>query len=533
MRIKKIQLKNGYKRFHDLTIDLGEQPQKIVALVGPNGSGKSSVFDGMLYLQNAYAQIGSSGQGDWHYHSMNEDAGFPDKRYENILITFDSGIFNSLVADRRKAGTMATLFSFRSPYRYSANLNVGGLQKLPDIKNNQAGASTTVAVDDKIIENYQRLYSLIDRLYKKEGAALTYEKAKEQVLGDLNRSLENVLSLKIHDHGDIVEGRGTLFFKKSDQANEFTFNVLSSGEKEVIDILVDIFVKKEHFKDSIFLIDEPELHINTSIQRKLLNEIVKIIPEKCQLWIATHSIGFLNALKQDHYNDASIIWFKGKLASESVVLKPMEKTRKNWKTIFATALEDLTGLLAPKRIIYCEGRKEPSREGEELGLDARAYNAIFEGEFPDTLFVSGGGATEPFLYSEIALKILGKAFDDVELLVLRDKDIKGDGAATSDLDREEWLRRNQSGRMLQRMEIENYLFDSEIIKKMNPHIDMADYAALITDVATQDLKKLSARIKALCGKDQMSKDNFKIALAEMITPGTQIYSELKSVIFNV
>jgi len=41
MKIKKIQLKNGYKRFFDLTIDLGESPRKIVALVGPNGCGKS------------------------------------------------------------------------------------------------------------------------------------------------------------------------------------------------------------------------------------------------------------------------------------------------------------------------------------------------------------------------------------------------------------------------------------------------------------------------------------------------------------
>ena len=53
MKIKKIQLSN-YKRFNDLTIDLGESPKRIVALVGPNGCGKSSVFDGMSFLANAY-----------------------------------------------------------------------------------------------------------------------------------------------------------------------------------------------------------------------------------------------------------------------------------------------------------------------------------------------------------------------------------------------------------------------------------------------------------------------------------------------
>lgn len=45
-----------YKRFHDLTIDLGNTPKRIVALVGPNGCGKSSVFDAMLFVSNAYGK---------------------------------------------------------------------------------------------------------------------------------------------------------------------------------------------------------------------------------------------------------------------------------------------------------------------------------------------------------------------------------------------------------------------------------------------------------------------------------------------
>ena len=45
MKIKKIRLKNSYKRFSDLTIDLGDNPKRVVALVGPNGCGKSSVLD--------------------------------------------------------------------------------------------------------------------------------------------------------------------------------------------------------------------------------------------------------------------------------------------------------------------------------------------------------------------------------------------------------------------------------------------------------------------------------------------------------
>lgn len=70
MRIKKVRLKNGYKRFRDLTIDLGDNPARIVALVGPNGCGKSSVLDGLLFHQHAYDVIGSTGHRDMTYHSM-------------------------------------------------------------------------------------------------------------------------------------------------------------------------------------------------------------------------------------------------------------------------------------------------------------------------------------------------------------------------------------------------------------------------------------------------------------------------------
>ena len=42
--------------------------------------------------------------------------------------------------------------------------------------------------------------------------------------------------------------------------------------------------------------------LNTAIQKKLLLEINKMVPSDCQIWVATHSIGFLRAL-QDELND--------------------------------------------------------------------------------------------------------------------------------------------------------------------------------------------------------------------------------------
>ena len=85
MKLKKIRLVN-FKRFDDLTIDLGEQPKKVIALVGPNGCGKSSVFDGLLAKNHAHAgQIGFDQRGiNGQYYSKYNDAGYVDNYYNHI-----------------------------------------------------------------------------------------------------------------------------------------------------------------------------------------------------------------------------------------------------------------------------------------------------------------------------------------------------------------------------------------------------------------------------------------------------------------
>ena len=183
--------------------------------------------------------------------------------------------------------------------------------------------------------------------------------AKAHIIGELNKAITNCLDLEIHSLGDVQSGQGTLYFTKPDQIDPFEFNVLSSGEKEVIDILLDLYLRQDDYNDTVFLIDEPELHINSAIQKKLLIEINKLVGEECQIWVATHSIGFLRALQDDLSDECQIIYFDPAFdfGISPRTLIPIEKTRRNWLKIFETALDDLTGLVSPKRLVYCEGRR--------------------------------------------------------------------------------------------------------------------------------------------------------------------------------
>ena len=273
--------------------------------------------------------------------------------------------------------------------------------------------------------NYRRLQAKYSK-YRDENDIKPSE-ARAHIIGELNRALSNCLDLIISSLGEVQSGQGTLYFEKSDQTDPFEFNVLSAGEKEVVDILLDLYLRQDDYNDTVFLIDEPELHINTAIQRKLLIEINKLVGVNCQIWVATHSIGLLRALQDELKEDCQVIYFEPgtDFARSAHTLSPIEKTRHNWIRIFETALDDLTGLVSPKRLVYCEGKADTKR-GEECGVDAQAYNNIFCNDYHDTLFVSSGGNTELQQRSEIALRILMKVFRDIEILVLVDRDFASD-----------------------------------------------------------------------------------------------------------
>jgi len=531
VKIKKIELRDGYKRFHHLTIDLGEAPRRIVALVGPNGCGKSSVLDGiMLRMGN----VGSKGGRDQGYHSM---FGTPYQASNSIFIELENGSVNEVLAERKRSGKRATMLSFRSSYRYNNQVKVSAVQATNPIAQNNYGASVAGDLDEKMEENYRRLHAKYN--HYRDSTDSKPSEAKAKIIGDLNKSLTTCLDIEIENLGNIEANQGTLYFKKADHPKPFEFNVLSSGEKEVIDILLDLYLRQEDYDDTIFLIDEPELHISSAIQRKLLIEINRLIGPNCQLWVTTHSIGFLRALQEDLESQCQIIEFKPgiRYAAENITLRPIKPTVQVWRDIFETALDDLAKLVSPRRIIYCEGRAEPGPSGRERGMDALVLNEVFGASRPSTQFVSSGGNTEPDQRSAIALSILSKVFPSVEIYVLKDRDIVS-GRRATEQDRQRYLKENEdSHRVLKRFEIENYLFDEEVIKAYCASeglmFDAAKYGSLVSNIVDDDVKQLTGAIKKVCGIDtSISAERFKINLAKAIKPGMVVYEELEACIFQ-
>ena len=218
-------------------------------------------------------------------------------------------------------------------------------------------------------------------------------------------------------------------------------------------------------------------------------------------------------------------------------IQPIVPNRQNWMRIFETALDDLTNLVAPNRIVYCEGRAEPSIHGIEKGLDAQIYENIFSATFDDTVFVSSGGNTELDQRSDIAIQILSKVFNGIEILVLKDRDMLS-GKPADESDRQRYLSNNPSNhRVLKRWELENYLFDKEILSRYcgskGRAFNEADYDDFVKDINNQNVKDEIGRIKNFCGiQSSISEVQFKLNLSKFITEETAAYQELRECIFD-
>ncbi len=525
MRINNIHLTN-FKRFDDLTIDLGTDPKKIIALVGPNGCGKSSIFDAFEEQQKQYKNA-----------NRNADVSFFSKLWFAIDSAIRTQAYNrgSAVQITKSDGTNIfdkKSFYIRTAYRFTPELKVGSINAQPDIIDDVNRPTASHSLDNRLRENYERMLGIAFTEFFNEGdTAKTGSEVRQELIGRINDILSNILDIKITNIGDVISGKGQLFFEKG-TSKDFPFENLSSGEKEVIDIILDLIVKLPSYNDTVYCIDEPELHLNTAIQRNLLIEIEKLIPDTCQLWIATHSIGFLRALQDELSEESQIIDFTDNNYFDGIqTISPIKPTRKNWQKIFKTALEDLTGLIAPQRVVYCEGVPLPGVNGDEVGLDAQIYNEIFEDEFNNTLFVSSGG-TDVIPNASLALKIIAKALSGTELYLLKDRDNKsGD-------ERNAFLAESGTNRMLERREIENYIFDSEILTQYMTSksliFDETVYRTYVTDINNQDLKLGStiANIKTLCGFTE-SIVKFKLELSKNFKPEMSVYQELKGVVFPI
>ena len=450
LRIQKIHL-NNYKRFKDLQIIDLPDTAKLVVLLGPNGVGKSCLFDAFLVRSrpSGHNYALDASRQDYYLFDPSE------ANSVNSMQAVASKVSVELHETASNVNDLASIFHIRSPYRNQSDLDESSINRPQDVTNT-IQIERIIDPDSAVSNNFARLVFLRDDYIERDADEnVTIGFYREQFIRDIQEPMKRLFGgqqLTLQGFGGIQKG-GTFWFDKASRIG-IHYKNLSGGEKAAFDLLLDLFVHRDQFADAIYCIDEPEAHIATALHGRLLDELLRLIPSESQLWIATHSIGFVRKayeLELSEPGSVAFIDFSNHQFDEPVVLEPRPADRSFWNSTYEVALDDLSQLITPRAIILCEGKKSALTEG----FDSACYNVIFENIRPDALFLSRGGSSQ-VENSEDLIAVLNAVAKGAKVTQLIDRD------GMSDAGREEKI---ESGlRVLRRRELENYLFDFDVIK---------------------------------------------------------------------
>jgi len=350
MKIKSLRLKN-FKRFTDLTLQDIPEHTKLVLLIGANGSGKSSVFDAFEFI--AILNKGSRNEPEHDYYGKNKQTNI-----EVVLETFEHSIIRSTLADWQKINQLQ-LGSFygRSSFRQVPRLTRSILGTNFNINVDNDRPPTFIDRDERFENDLEHLFGkLLKEFFR---TANDKSEIKEKVINPINNALERIFGhqngtrLKLLELIPPLEGKvAEINFQKGESI--FHYNYLSAGEKEVFNILINLVARGEYYTDTIFFFDEIDLHLNSKLQYNFLKEIIdNWIPDNCQFWTASHSLGFIQYAKETE--NAVIFDFDDCDFDLPKVLSPEPKDNADIYEI-AVSKELLPQLFKDRKIVFVENK---------------------------------------------------------------------------------------------------------------------------------------------------------------------------------
>ena len=274
------------------------------------------------------------------------------------------------------------------------------------------------------------------------------KKIRDTFIKGINQSFERVfgtdtaISLRLKQFSPPLDGEiANILFQKGD--SDIHYNLLSAGEKEVFNILINLLSRRDLFKDTIYFFDEIDLHLNTKLQFNLIKEITEHwIPNTCQFWTASHSLGFIEYANQNE--EAALIDLDELNFDVPQTLYP---TPKNTLDLYEIAVPKklLATIFSGKQIVICENQND------------KYFNAI---GLKDKIFVGVSNNNAVFI----------RIKEDAHLYGLRDRDF----LTNSEIGRIEKCYPHY--RILRYYNFENYIYHPDNLAALNlPNFNLIDY----------------------------------------------------------
>lgn len=218
---------------------------------------------------------------------------------------------------------------------------------------------------------------------------------------------------------------------------------LSSGEKEILMTYTNILKMK--LTGSVILFDEPDLHLNAALERKLIGRLNRIAAAGNQIWVATHSFEIIGTTPLENLYKMYTYLPQG--SDNQIELSSTKRDRFEALELIGAS----TGIqLISQKIIFVEGK-----------TDKEILQRLYE-EFGDVVsFVETKGLGSLMGLSSAITDLLDQVTKYETFYMIRDKDMLSDAEA-------EGILKKYAGKVFiwKVRSIENYLLDPKILVKV-------------------------------------------------------------------
>lgn len=265
------------------------------------------------------------------------------------------------------------------------------------------------------------------------------------------------------------------------------------------------------------------------------------------MWVATHSIGMMRkaqALAAASPGSVAFLDFEGHNYDGPTTLTPVEPNRAFWNRVLEVALGDVAALVAPERVVICEGRPAGGLNTAKAEFDARCYRRIFAAEFPTTDFVSVGNAADVATDRVEVGKTIQTLVTGTEVIRVVDRDLRSPQEIADLL--------GTGTRVLGRRHLESYLLDDDLVAavcdlagrpELLPKASQALADSLSASVARgndpDDLKSAAGvfyvrvrQLLGLAGAGSTTESFLADTMASLMTPSMPVYLELRRDLFG-
>ena len=272
------------------------------------------------------------------------------------------------------------IIDYHGSHRNYARENVGGINLSLKTHEEQQKQHTLYNYGNKYTNiKTEMATEFVQDMLRKEGGE-TDARKRQNLVNTLKELFQTFFPGKEFE-GAKADQHGNIKFPVTIGATEHDINELSSGEKEIL--YGYLRLRNSARRDSIILLDEPELHLNPKLIQGLPQFYEKYLVSelKNQMWLVTHS----DALLREALTTPRATVLHMQEAKEGVSaanqLKQVEEN-KDEELALLELVGDIAGYRPEGKVIIFEGKNS--------GFDVRMTSRLFP-EYERTMnFIAGG-----------------------------------------------------------------------------------------------------------------------------------------------